>query len=285
MKEDADLPPSTLTAASLVPYLKRCQYADVLRARDYNFGSGEVPLATFADTPHDARSACIAAVDSVGDSVTDVQAVRETGAPVVLACKPNRMEWWKQTTTLPERKGVVTVGELPRFFEIHKTDFAPATIYEGKTRRRLPGETQLHFVDVGLMPMVEQSAGDALSRLVVRVIRGMEKSLGKQIRTKADIESVFKSAFWLLAAKMLRDKQVKDFKTIRLREIEDVFRRVGLHYGDTQGLPPGGKAWRAAIEEAAAPIAQFAYLGNVSTEALAYRYKNTLIPDEVRVGT
>ena len=278
------MPPPALTAASLVPHLKLCKYVDAQLATDYNFGGGQVPLAAFADTPHDARSACIAVVDSVGDSAADVQAVRETGAPVVLACKPNRMEWWKQTTTTPEHKDGATVGELPRFFEIHKTDFAPATIYEGKTRRRLPGQIQLHFVDVGLMPMVERSAGDALSRLVERVIRGMEKSLGKQIRTKADIESVFKSAFWLLAAKMLHDKQVKDFKTIKLGEIDDVFRRVGSHYGDTQGLPPGGKAWRASIEEAAATIDQFAYLGNVSTEALAYLYENALVPDEVRAA-
>jgi len=194
------------------------------------------------------------------------------------------MQWWKQTTASPEILANIDAGQVRSFFDKHAQDFSPAMIFEGKTRRRLPGQTQLHFVDVGLMPMVERSAGDDLSRLVERVIHGMEKSLGKHIRTKADIDSVFKSAFWLLAAKMLRDKQVKDFKTIKLGEIDDVFRRVGLHYGDTQGLPPGGRAWRASIEVAAATIDQFTYLGNVSTEALAYLYENALVPDEVRAA-
>lgn len=278
------MPSFALTAASLVPHLKRCKYVDALVASDYDFGGGRVPLAAFADTPHDARSICIAAIDTHSDPVAAVAGLKPLGAPVVFSCHSGKMQWWKQTTVSPEILANIDAGQVRSFFDKHAQDFSPAMIFEGKTRRRLPGQTQLHFVDVGLMPMVERFAGDALSRLVERVIRGMEKSLGKQIRTKADIESVFKSAFWLLAAKMLRDKQVKDFKTIRLREVEDVFRRVGLHYGDTQGLPPGGKAWRASIEEAAATIDQFAYLGNVSTEALAYLYENALVPDEVRAA-
>ncbi len=276
------MPANDLSPAKLKPHLRRCGYGAAQVEIDYRFDGGTVPLAAFADAPFDTRSACITAVEPSRNGDSSITDVRKTGAPVVFACYADRLEWWKQTTTKPERKEIVKARHLDGFFKEHKHDFAPETIYEGKTRRRLPGQTKLHFVDIGLMPMVERTMGDDLSRLVERVITGMENSLGREAKRKSDVEAVFKSAFWLLAARILRDKQVNNFKTVKLTDIDEVFRRVGRHYGDTDGLPPGGKPWRVAIEEAAATIDQFDYLGSVSTEALAYLYENTLVPDEVR---
>ena len=271
-----------MTAATLRPHLRRCGYDDAHIADGYRFNGGTVPLAAFAGTPFDTRSACINVVEPAQDSESSITVVRRTGAPVVFACRGDHMEWWKQSTGRPEFKGTVDTRKLNAFFGEHKDDFNPGTVYEAKTRRCLPGQKQLHFVDVGLMPSIERTVAEDLSRLIERVIRDAEQSLGKQATSKRDVEAVFKSAFWLLAAKMLRDKQVNNFKTIRLTDVDDVFRRVGRHYGDTNGLPPGGKRWRSAIEGAAATIDQFGFLGSVSTEALAYLYENTLIPDDVR---
>jgi hypothetical protein len=69
---------------------------------------------------------------------------------------------------------------------------------------------------------------------------------------------------------------------MNLSDIDDVFSRVGRHYGDTAGLPPGGKAWRRAIEQAATTVHEYPSLAHVSTESLAYLYENTLIPAKVR---
>lgn len=276
------MPPPALTAASLVPHLRRCRYVDALLATDYDFGRGTVPLAGFADTPHDARSICIAAVDTDSDPSNAVASLKPLGAPVIFACHSGRMQWWKQTTGSPEILESIDAGQVKGFFSEHAADFAPANIFEGKTRRRLPGQTQLTFVDAGLMPLVEHESGAELSSLVERVIRGMEKSLGRHIKTGAEVDAVYKSTFWLLAAKVLREKRVQNFITIKLDDIDDVFRRVGLHYGDTNGLPPGGKSWRAAITEAADTIDGFPRLAHVSTDALAHVYENAMIPPEVR---
>jgi hypothetical protein len=117
---------------------------------------------------------------------------------------------------------------------------------------------------------------------VERVIREMEKSLGRHVRTYADVNAVYKSTFWLLAAKLLKEKRVPNFITIDLEDIDDVFRRVGLHYGDTGGLPPGGPSWRDAIAEAARTIDRFPRVAHVSVDALAHVYENAMIPPEVR---
>lgn len=276
------MPPRVLNATGLKPYLKTCRYRAAQLLLDYRFDRGAIPLAAFADTPFDTRSACINVIEGEGDSESRVAAARNTGAPVVFACCGNRLECWKQTTAKPVRMETVKTSDLDGFFGRHKADFAPGRIYEAKTRSRLPGQAQLRFVDIGLMPMVERNMGDDLSRLVQRVIRGIEDSLAKRAKRQKDLDDVFKSAFWLVAAKILRDKQVDNFKTIKLTDIDDVFRRVGRHYGDTNGLPPGGRRWRAAIEEAAGTIDEFSSLNNISTEALAYLYENALVPDEVR---
>jgi hypothetical protein len=132
------------------------------------------------------------------------------------------------------------------------------------------------------MPFIERESGEAISALVERVIKGMEKSLGRHVRTDTDVDAVYKSTFWLLAAKVLREKRVPNFITIKLDDIDDVFRRVGVHYGDTNGLPPGGPLWRDAIREAAETIEKFPRVAHVSVDALAHVYENAMIPPEVR---
>src|SRR5437016_2723574 len=61
--EDPTLPPTGLNALALAPHLTRCGYDVALRATNYDFGGGSVPLATFSDTPHDSRSICIASLN------------------------------------------------------------------------------------------------------------------------------------------------------------------------------------------------------------------------------
>ncbi|MCY2952979.1 MAG: N-6 DNA methylase [Planctomycetota bacterium] len=133
------------------------------------------------------------------------------------------------------------------------------------------------FVDAGLMPAVERRNGEALHRLVEDVIQGLANRLRGQLRSQKNFEDLYRTTFWLLAAKLLHDKGVEKFRKITLTDVDEVFMRVGRHYADVEGYPPGGRAWRPAIEDAAATIATHGHLGNVSTESLAYLYENALI--------
>jgi hypothetical protein len=272
----------TMNALSLVPHLRRCGYVDGLRAENYDFGGGHVTLATFSDTPHDSRSICTAAFDAAGDPAAAVAGLKTLGSPIVFSCYADKLQWWKQTTGNAELLENIASTHVRNFFDQHKDDFSPTHIFEGKTLRRLPHQKQLTFVDAGLMPLIERESGEAISALVERVIKAMEKSLGRHVKTNADVDAVYKSTFWLLAAKLLREKRVPSFITIKLEDIDDVFRRVGLHYGDTEGLPPGGPSWRNAIKEAARTINSFPRVAHVSVDALAHVYENAMIPPEVR---
>jgi type I restriction-modification system DNA methylase subunit len=259
-----------------------CRYDDALLEQDYNFGSGRAPVAAFANTPHDVRSICIAVVEGASDPQAAVLAAKPLGAPVVFACHANTVQWWKQTTGTPELRESINSSRVHGFFREHKDDFRPDKIFEGKTRRRLPGQTQLDFVDAGLMPFIERTDGERLSRCVETAFREIESALGRKLRSQKDAQNAIKATFWLLAAKALHDKKVDCFKTVDLANIDDVFARVGRHYGVPRDVPPPGNAWREATARAAARISGIESLRNLSTESLAHVYENAMVTAEVR---
>ena len=281
-EETAALQPALLTPLSLIPHLQRCGYRDALLAHPYDFGSGTVPVAAFADTPHDSRSACVAVIETGQNPEEDVIAIRPLGTPVVLACYNGSLQWWKQTTGTPVLHEKLDSAQLQRFFSEHQDDLGPKKVFEGKTLRRLPHRTQLSFVDAGLLPFVEREQGAQLSGLVERALRDIEETLARKIDRKSDIDNAIKATFWLLAAKALRDKGVKGFKTADLADVDDVFTRVGRHYGVPDDVPPPGRKWQAATLKAAQTIDSFPSLRNLSTESLAHVYENALVTPEIR---
>ncbi len=276
------MPPQVLTPASIVPHLKRCLYDDARLEHNYHFGSATVSVAAFADTPHDARSACIAVVDAPSDPISNVVSVRSLGAPVVFACHADTLQWWKQTTGDPVLLKKVDRSGVQKFFTQHKHDLRPDTIFEGKTRLRLPGKKQMSFVDAGLMPFLERTQGERLSRLMETAIGDIKRVLNRPLTGVRDKQNTIKATFWLLAAKALRDKDVRGFKTVNLTDIDDVFRRVGNHYGVSDDVPPRGKNWHNATTAAAGRIEMFDSLRNLSTESLAHVYENSLVTPEIR---
>ena len=276
------MPLSALKAVSLVPHLKGCGYDKERLKLDYRFGSGQVPVAAFADTPYDARSVCIAVVDALSEPESLVVESRPLGAPVVFACHADALQWWKQTTQKPILVDKVERRQIPAFFDSHRKDFSPNNIFEGKTRRRLPGQVQLDFVDAGLMPFIERTDGERLSRAVETAFRAIEGALKHKLQSETDAQNAIKATFWLLAAKALHDKEVDGFRNLNLLDIEEVFARVGRHYDVPDGVPPDGKAWREATAGAADRLGRLESLRNLSTESLAHVYENALVTPEVR---
>jgi hypothetical protein len=221
-------------------------------------------------------------MDASSDPGGDVGRTRLLGAPVVFACHRDTLQWWKQTADKPLFREGIESCRVARFFREHEDDFSPGTIFEGKTRRRLPGQAQLAFVDAGLMAFVERTDGEMLSRCVELAFGDMESALGREVHGAGDSQNAIKATFWLLAAKALCDKGVDNFKTVDLSNIDDVFDRVGRHYGVPGDVPPRGRGWHEATAMAAKRIEALQSLRNLSTEALAHVYENALVTPEVR---
>jgi len=158
---------------------------------------------------------------------------------------------------------------------VHGPQLRPENIYAAKLRRPIHGNVQMGFVDVGLMPALERKAGEALNRLVTQAIRTLIHDLGDKVRSHE--EGVYKSVFWMLAAKLLKEKRAPGFKLLDLNDVEAVFDVVGRHYKDARDYPPGDRTWRPALARVASSIAGWGSLGNITAESLAYLYEWSMI--------
>jgi hypothetical protein len=269
-------------AAKLKIHLEDCGYRGPLLCRGYRLGTQsadiEIPLAGFAHEPLDARSACVAVITDVKhDPIKSVAAISDLGAPVVLVVKDTAVQWWRQASDQPQLRFTVPQIELPRFFGEHARELAPERIYRAKTLGRLTLEHQLGFVDVGLMPLVDRRLGLKLAQIVADLVA--------QLRSSSRHEPgqwLFKIAFGLLAAKILKDKRVPSFARLDFGLPGDVLGRVARHYGSNEPVEVGGRSEREALEQAARTVGRLGSLENVTTEALAHVYESTLVDRQVR---
>lgn len=273
-----------LTSSHLRPHLERCGYASSHLLADLSLlPSRSVALAGFSQRPFDTRSACFAALDVTTTPESDAAACRPLGAPIIFLCAEDHLLWWKQTEQTPVEYERVPAAHLNRFFADHREDFAPQTVYRAKTLGRFDRGYQREFVDLGLMPVVEQEAGRAIERLLLESVAELRHLLDwpKQLDVKP-AQWLVKAVFWLLGAKMLQDKSVEGFIRLSFADVDEVFARVGKHYGESVEGLVSSQQKRKALEIVAQRIAGSSSLQLASTEALDYVYENTLISDQVR---
>jgi len=273
-----------LTSSHLRQHLERCGYSSSHLLEDVRLPpSRTVNLAGFSQRPFDTRSACFAAMDVTTTPESDAAACRSLGAPVIFLCAEDHLLWWKQTEETPVEYQRIPAAHLNRFFAEHRDDFAPQTVYRAKTLGRFDRDAQREFVDLGLMPVVEQEAGRAIERLLLESVAELRGLLDwpKQLEVKP-AQWLVKSVFWLLGAKMLQDKSVEGFIRMSFCDVDEVFARVGKHYGESVEGLVSSQQKRKALETVARRIAGSASLQLASTEALDYVYENTLISDQVR---
>lgn len=282
--EDA-IATTSLTADSLKSYMPRCGFDASLLEAGYAFSSSDaertVTWAAFSQRPLDARSACFAGVDLPMPDVSHAAAYRDLGAPMLFACHANHLHWFQYDSAGTRFLDRISAAHVPNFFEAHQQEFSPQRIYRAKTSAKFVASYQLDFVDAGLLPLLEQSSGERLGRMVESLVSTVHESMPKAKQSKASARWVFQSVFWLLAARLLRDKAVPSFKNLDIADPADVFDRVGRHYN--ADAPPMRTAVERNAMRAAAQVAKaFPSLTNITTESLAYVYENTLVSQEVR---
>jgi len=268
-----------------------CGYADDLIRPGFRFGDDRtVELAAFAHEPVDARSACMAAITATEDVPQVVVACRELGSPIVFVVDPQGLQVWRQGTAEAQLVRHVAASKAAGFFRLHKEELSPEAVYRAKTWARFETGYQLHFVDAGLMPVVEKDMGERLKSLIERVVHRLSEDLRPESRRVpvAMGHWFIKTAFWLLAAKILRDKEVPKFRALDLLDVPEVVRRVAQHY-DSAGwarsaIPIRTRKEHEALRKAASAIAEFSHLGHVTTESLAYVYESALITKDTRAA-
>lgn len=279
--------PATVTAEVIKGYLLNgCGYQQDLVKDDYKFALGQsADVAAFAHFPSDARSACITALDCRSeDPRAEVMAQRELGAPLVFACLQNTAQVWMPGGSGAEcLQSGLSVSGVRSFFAKHKTDLTPRRIYEAKTRGRLPdSESRLSFVDLQLLPFAERETGGRLATAVVDVVDTLNGTFGAAGPNAKQWRWIYKSTFRLLAAKVLKDKQVRGFTRMDLHNVEESLGKVQQHYGSAEPVKLGNARRRVALERAVEVFEDLGNLQHLTTETLADVYEQALVTESMR---
>lgn len=238
-------------------------------------------FVAYADRPFDARTSTFVAVDMGEFDVSALSLLQTTGAPIIAQCASTHALLWKQSAgkaTFIER---VETQNVLSFFQKHREELAPGAIYRAKLWGRTNPSLQLDmFVDRGLLPLVEQTAGEHLRNLLESAVKDTKSALGwKQAIKEDDGAWLLKAVFWLLAAKILKDKGVRGFVNLALPDVEQVYSTLAKHYNrkDPRPVVIANKKRREALVEAALKFQQAASMGAVTTESLAWVYESALI--------
>ncbi len=238
-------------------------------------------LVAYADQPFDARTSTLAAVDGASFDEGSLPLLRPLGAAVVAQCHDDHVLFWRQTAREPKFIERVATGKIASFFQAHREELAPNALYRAKVWSRTDESVQqLTFVDAGLLPVVEQTAGEDLRKLLERAVTTTKTALGwKHDMTEENGRWLLKAVFWLLAAKILKDKGVPGFIRGSLCDLESVYDKLAKHYNKHDPLPVqiNGSKRRDALLGAAEIIQAFGHCGAVTTESLAWVYESALI--------
>lgn len=272
--------------------LERCGYSDRLLRTNYvysdNMGSHTVRLAGFARPVYDSRTSCVSVIVSenlIQVSAEQVNEYRGLGAPVVFVCCNGTTQLWTISRERAKWEDTFTNDQIDDLFAKRKEDFKPDRLWRAKNRGRLEKDQQLSFVDIGLMPLLEEEMGKSLGDLMRRVIGFLERGFPEgKLEENESQRWIFRAAFWLLCAKILQDKRVKSFRQLNLADVEAVFEAVTTHYGAQDAVVVKTAKQRSALEVAASKINAFASLSNLTTEALGYMYENVLVDKKLRTA-
>ena len=222
-------------------------------------------------------------LDATPEPRAAVEACRALAVPVVFVCDDDRLLWWKQRAESAEWLTTIPARNIEQFFRRHHDEFSPDAVYRAKTLGRVLREHQLTFVDLGLLPLVEEEVGEQLSRLIERNMSQLKQQLGWGEVTSKQGHWLIRTIFWLISGKLLRDKEVAGFQDLDLLNVDDVFCRAAAHYG-TEPFTAGSRAKLEALQESARVIDRFSSLAATTTESLAYVYENALISKHTRAA-
>ena len=272
---------------------RSCGYKNNLLQESYQYFDGAndrtAEIVGFYQSIYNSSTACIAAIDKTKLNEkkleTELSPYQLLGCPVLLVYDDNGLQFWKNSGIQVALHEQIESKKLSGFFSKYKREFSPESIYRAKTISRVKKDYQLSFDDIGiscLMGIIEEKEGKYLAELTERIIKSLKANC-KGIEEDSRFDKwLFQAAFWLIGAKILKDKQVERFKNLKFSNVDDLVERVQKHYSSTGPLDISNTIKKISLKIAAEivePVASFAHL---TTESLAYVYENALINKETR---
>ncbi len=273
--------------------LRDIGYRDELLRTDYRFAdvlqdsepTRIIPLAAFAQEPPSYRNACFGIVEPKSPGPDAIQQYLALGAPQILALHPEDREvhlWRMAAQGKPDLIKRIHPDQLQAEIRARKNEWNPDHVLRAKSIGFSSAPTQLDFFDIGLVPALEEVIQKKLD-ILLRDVIASSTAVFTEIRGHKpniqDTHSLFRLIFRLLAAKLLIDRQHEGFQANSdaqsiLAEIESFY----FHNTSAEAILRDKEVQSIAWDK----IRRAFLFQNISVEALAYVYENTLVSNETR---
>jgi len=173
----------------------------------------------------------------------------------------------------------IEAAHLYNAIQAHKDQWNPQQVLRAKSIR-FTGETvQLDFFDLGLIPALEELVYKKLDRLLQEVLATCKAVYKEYHDAELDYRALYRLIFRLVAAKLLGDRQYPG--NWLSSDVQQVMGEIEHFY--FQHTPPEIIIDDIYVQNIAWQKIRTAFsFQNLSVEALAYVYENTLISPETR---
>lgn len=272
--------------------LREIGYANELLRREYAFadllGSSDavrrIPLACFAQEPPSYRTACLGVF--VGGPGVDVTHYSALGAPQLLEVRDgdgrDQGEVWRWKISArgePELLERIASDDIVRSIRARRAEWSPEAILRAKSIAFDAAPTQFDFFDAGLLPTIESVVHTKLDRLLRETLAASKAVYRERHFEPLDYPRLFRLVFRLLAAKLFADRGqpgewLSSDPAAAIAAVERFY-----FQGETDEPVLADPATQ---QVAWAKIRSAFHLQNISVEALAYVYENTLVDKETR---
>ena len=259
--------------------LSEYSFADVLGDEPQ---ARRIELAAFAQEPSSYRSACFGVTVPQSSNSEAILPFRALGAPQILALQPEegRIDHWKILAQgKPEHIGSYAADYIRTVIQEHQDEWRPDQVLRAKSIGFSRDPRQLDFVDIGLLPAIDGIVQKKLDILLNQVLAAVKHLYQEHSQSALDYKALFRLVFRLIAAKLLSDRQrpggwnSSDAQTA-IKAVKDFYFQ-GAH---SEPVLPNEQA-----QDLAWNILRKAFsFSNLSVEALAYVYENTLVRPETR---
>ena len=243
-----------------------------------------ITLAIFGQEPIDYRSACFG-VEFAYESFSSksvVNQLRAFGAPQIFLMRNGRAEWWINKEDGVFLQDEITTASLPKLIERNAPNWSPENMMRIKSGFQEPKPQQLDFIDIGLLPALENQASIKIDSLISRILYNTEKEC-KREKLPFNTHSIFNIVFRLLTAKLLKDRDILTRPEIDFTRPRTALTAVSKYYGEAEPISyQSGALPQSLLKDIAREIHNSFSLRNLSVDTLAYVYENTFVTQKSR---
>jgi hypothetical protein len=276
---------STAAYEQVVAGLRKIGFRDALLEENYGFGDWFssnleqriIPAAAFGQTPISYDSALIGIACANGRREQAlVNQYRALGAPIILEIDASEIREWAVSHRQDDHKLLArfSVSRISQMLEARARDWRPDTFLRAKNVREFYWGPQLELFS-GLLPELEEQIQDKLDPMLRDTLWSTKEAYRETTGHDPDESRLFKLVFWLLTAKVFRDRRVKGFDSLG-PDPDQLLAAVARHYKSE--VPP--LLTKGARQLAANRIWADLDFRNLSVEVLAHIWSTTLIDPE-----